>query len=106
MDGVNAAPMGDISFVNISTPRNNRAHLYIGTETKSLRDSPRLFEAVSASRPACRIPIDASMRRNCSTAKERTLRGFSSSRDTTYSGRIRERIPVKNVELCTSTSAE
>lgn len=56
--------------------------------------SLRLRATVSASSTACLTPIDDPIRRSRSTATNRTLARFGSSKATTHSGRMRERIPA------------
>lgn len=54
-----------------------------------------VLRAVSAKRLACRIPMAASMRCNCSTAKDRRLKLFTGSNAIMYSAWIREIISGK-----------
>lgn len=49
-------------------------------------NKPILFEAFSASSPACRIPMEVLMRRSSEMARRRSPDGFSSSIEITYSG--------------------
>ena len=66
-----------------------------GTMSWRFDEMPLPFEIASANNLAWRMPMDESMTRSCSTAKERTSLSLRVSNATTYSGRMSDKRSAK-----------
>ena len=63
-----------------------------------LKSASSFREMVSASKPACRKPMDWLITRNCSTAHRRVGREFADSRATTERGQMMPTIPGEGLD--------